>query len=724
MEFQLLSNLQLFFLYLNNLTGNLPSYLGNITSLVSISVGGNNLVGNIPDTLGNLNNLEVIELGLNNLSGSFPSSFFNLSSLTDIDIPLNQLQGTLPDDIFISFPRLHKLNIGHNLLTGRIPSSVSNASELMLLALNVNSFTGEVPSFEGTKKLDWVALNRNKLGNSRPGDLNFMSSLLNCTELRLLHLSENNFEGVLPRFIGNFSSLRRFAIGNNSVHGNIPDELGDIATLETLYLWSNDLTGTIPESIGKLQELRILSFPDNFLYGEIPSSFGNLTMMTELYLQQNNLQGTIPSVLGNCQSLLAMDISQNNFAGYLPEEIFRIPSLSEFLDLSSNSLTGSLPSDLTSLEHLVLLNLSNNELSGLIPDTFGSLISLRELYLSNNFFQGNISPSLSSLRSLEILDLSHNNFTGKIPLFLENFSFLRNLNLSFNDFEGEVPIEGVFRNGSQVSVNNNPKLCGGEPFLPLPVCPKNESSKKSRTSHFLKLIISISASVSVLILVLLFAIVYYLKHKKKLISLDNTSKEFLPTISYQSLHKATNGFSETNLLGSGKFSNVYKGILDQNETVIAVKVLKLQVKGAGKSFVAECEALKSIRHQYGMGREASAYGDIYSYGILLLELFTGKCPTDDVFNNGLTLHDFVKMAIPERVMEISDPTIVYGYGYDYQGEETRDEIMEYCFISLFRIGISCSMELPRERMDISRVVNELYSIRNDLFKTTTKFGAN
>ncbi|KAL0372248.1 UNVERIFIED_CONTAM: putative LRR receptor-like serine/threonine-protein kinase [Sesamum calycinum] len=802
MEFQSLSNLQLFFLYLNNLTGELPSYLGNITSLVSISVGGNHFVGNIPDTLGHLKNLEYIELGLNRLSGTFPPSFFNLSSLTNIDIPENQIHGSLPSHIFLALPRLQKLNVARNQLTGTIPSSVSNATELLLFAINVNGFSGEVPSFKGLQKLEWLALNRNQLGR---GDLNFMSSLLNCTQLRLLHLSENNFEGLLPRFIGNFSNLRRFTIGKNLLHGNIPSEIGDIANLETLYLWSNQLTGSIPNSIGKLQKLKILSLPQNILSGKIPSSFGNLTMLTEMYLQANYLQGTIPSALGKCQSLLAMDVSHNNLGGSLPLEFFTLSALSEFLDISSNSLVGSLPSDVSSLEHLVLLNLSNNKLSGAIPDSFGSLISLRELYLANNSFHGNISPSLSSLKSLEVLNLSQNDFTGEIPDFLATLPFLRNLNLSFNDFEGEVPVEGVFRNGSQVSVNGNPRLCGGFPDLELP------------------------------------------KHKRNLIPSESSGTFFLPTISFQSLYNATDGFSEANLIGSGKFSLVYRGILNQSETAVAVKVLKLQVKGAYGSFLAECEALRSIRHrnlvkiltscssldfqgnefkalvyalmengslevwlhqeeklggveqgqrqhltliqrlniaidvasamdylhhncgtplvhrdikpsnilldgefvahvsdfglakfireatqslsssqynssggikgtigyaapEYGMGRESSTYGDVYSYGILLLELFTGKSPTDDVFTNGLTIHSFAKMAIPERVMEIVDPKLVYDKTTDFSLHQ-----IEECLISVFQIGISCSMEFPGERMDISRIISQLYSTRNALF---------
>ncbi|KAK4422150.1 putative LRR receptor-like serine/threonine-protein kinase [Sesamum alatum] len=80
--------------------------------------------------------------------------------------------------------------------------------------------------------------------------------------------------------------------------------------------------------------------------------------------------------------------------------------------------------------------------------------------------------------------------------------------------------------------------------------------------------------------------------------------------------------------------------------------------GLAKFIQEATQSLSSSQNnKYGMGRESSTYGDVYSYGILLLELFTGKRPTDDVFTNGRCIHTFAKMAIPERVMEIVDPKL-------------------------------------------------------------------
>ncbi|XP_058068437.1 probable LRR receptor-like serine/threonine-protein kinase At3g47570 [Magnolia sinica] len=68
-------------------------------------------------------------------------------------------------------------------------------------------------------------------------------------------------------------------------------------------------------------------------------------------------------------------------------------------------------------------------------------------------------------------------------------------------------------------------------------------------------------------------------------------------VSYAELYKATDGFSSANLIGSGSFGSVYKGSLDQDGIVIAVKVLNLQQQGATRSFMVECEALRNVRHR-------------------------------------------------------------------------------------------------------------------------------
>jgi serine/threonine protein kinase len=215
--------------------------------------------------------------------------------------------------------------------------------------------------------------------------------------------------------------------------------------------------------------------------------------------------------------------------------------------------------------------------------------------MGRNLLEGIIPPSLESLRGLQYLDLSDNNLSGQIPKFLEQFVFLQFLNLSYNHFEGEVPTERVFKNTSGALIMGNGELCGGIPKFQLPKC-KYEKSKKRKLTLTLKLIISIFFGLLGVTLVFSILLLFSLRKKRK----ENTSSDsgnLLLNLSYQSLLNATQGFSSTNLIGVGSFGSVYKGILDQGRHTVAIKVLNLSRHGASKSFKAECEALRNIRHR-------------------------------------------------------------------------------------------------------------------------------
>ncbi|CAN1321047.1 Probable LRR receptor-like serine/threonine-protein kinase At3g47570 [Linum perenne] len=538
--------------------------------VTALELQSQELSGSISPHIGNLSFLKLLNLENNNLSGEIPASVFNISSLTDIWFGENQFQGDLPWNLGFSLPNLESFNVYLNQFTGTIPATLSNASNLFQLQLQDNNFTGSVPSMAGLSMLGFFAISGNSLGSG-------------ATSLEFILIDDNNFGGSLPHDIGNLSSSMQYLIFNdNKISGNILSEIQYLVNLQI---------------IGKLRSLERLYLHENNISGYIPSSIGNLTKLYELSISDNYLDGEIPASIQGCQRLSTLDLSNNNLTGVIPPEVMGLTSLSVALDLSENKLTGALPVEVGNLKNLALLDLSHNMLSDDIPNSLESCVSLESLHLEDNLLQGIIPSALRSLRGLQELDLSANNLSGQVPVFLEQMNISKLLNLSYNNFEGEVPERGVFKNSTIISVVGNSKLCGGIVELKLPPCNSTRRSNK-RLSNKWKIVIS---TISVLLFLACMGSCLFIFRNRKRRKQDvvSANDDLLLQLSYQRLYKATDGFASTNLIGQGSFGSVYKGVLDDKGVSIniAVKVLNLQRSGASKSFHAECEALKNIRHK-------------------------------------------------------------------------------------------------------------------------------
>ena len=117
--------------------------------------------------------------------------------------------------------------------------------------------------------------------------------------------------------------------------------------------------------------------------------------------------------------------------------------------------------------------------------------------------------------------------------------------------------------------------------------------------------------------------------------------------------------------------------------------------------------------EYGLGSEVSTKGDVYSHGILLLEMIIGKRPTDSMFDEGLNLHNYANVAWPNRVLEIADPKLLNNNDKVIGNHNcTSTNRTNECLISMVKLGLACSMELPQERWDISKAISELQLIRD------------
>ncbi|KAK2990687.1 hypothetical protein RJ640_000108, partial [Escallonia rubra] len=863
---------QLVFLALNrnNLTGTIPNSFGNLSALEELYLAESNLEGSIPSEMGQLTRLTIFAIAINKFQGVIPATIFNISTITSFSVADNLLTGSLPADIGFTLPNLQSFGIGGNKMGGEIPVSLMNATQLELLDIAGSNYVGQVPAnIGGLQNLQWINIGSNHLGSNKTHDLSFIASLANCSQLRLLYFNNNNFGGELPSSIGNLSNqLQRLGLGQNQISGKIPAGLQTLAnSLNMLGMEGNLFSGTIPDYLGKFQKLQVLGLYGNRFSGNIPASLENLTELYKLQLSRNQLQGNIPSNLGNCKRLTEVYMQQNELIGFIPQQIFSISSLSNTLNLSRNSLTGSLPLEVGRLISVYALDVSENKLAGEIPQTIGGCLGLEYLMMQGNYFQGMIPSALASLKGIRHLDLSRNNLSGQIPKDLENLRNLQYLNLSFNELEGEVPTKGVFAQAGTVSLLGNRNLCGGIPELQLPTClPKG---MKKRRSLEMKIVTVILGTVFLVITLASFAVLCWCRKRRNDRSSLTSEVDRALRVSYHELYQATSGFSSKFLIGSGSFGSVYKGRLDQHEDrPVAIKVLHLLSAVASNSFMAECNTLRNIRHrnlakilsccssidfkgnefkalvyefmengsldtwlhqevaevqssrtlnlvqrlnaaidaasalcylhdgcetpvihrdlkpsnillnhdmsaqisdfglarllpkitsnysqqgdssivvkgsigyaapEYGMGGEASIHGDIYSYGILVLEMFTGRRPTDDIFRDGLTLHNYVKMDLPGNVMNIIDPVLIAMEreaqteaaateeeedGDDIQEEGDSNHVLspscEACVVSILEIGLACSVDaVPKARMKMKDVLRELHRIRGAVLR--------
>ncbi|XP_019077668.1 putative receptor-like protein kinase At3g47110 [Vitis vinifera] len=586
----------------------------------------------------------------------------------------NNFSGNLPPNFASHLPNLDELLLGINRLSGIIPSSISNASKLTRLDVGGNAFTGSIPHTLGSIRfLENLHLGGNNLtGESSIQELSFLTSLTNCKWLSTLDITLNPLSGILPTSIGNLStSLERFRASACNLKGNIPTEIGNLGSLYLLFLDHNDLIGTIPPSIGQLQKLQGLHLSDNKLQGFIPNDICQLRNLVELFLENNQLSGSIPACLGELTFLRQVDLGSNKLNSTIPLTLWSLKDILT-LDLSSNFLVSYLPSDMGNLKVLVKIDLSRNQLSCEIPSNAVDLRDLISLSLAHNRFEGPILHSFSNLKSLEFMDLSDNALSGEIPKSLEGLVYLKYLNVSFNRLYGEIPTEGPFANFSAESFMMNEALCGS-PRLKLPPC--RTGTHRSTTISWLLLKYILPAILSTLLFLAL--IFVWTRCRKRNAVLPTQSESLLietwRRISYQEIFQATNGFSAGNLLGRGSLGSVYRGTLSDGKDA-AIKVFNLQEEAAFKSFNAECErlnimidvalAMEYLHHscstpvvhcdlkpsnilldedfgghvgdfEYGSNGIVTTSGDVYSYGIVLMETFTRRRPTDEIFSEEL-----------------------------------------------------------------------------------------
>ncbi|XP_059659160.1 receptor protein kinase TMK1-like [Cornus florida] len=554
-----------------------------------IQIKGQGLKGSLPPNLNKLTALQVFEVPGNELTGSLPS-FSGLSSLQNLFLDDNSFS-SIPSDFFAGMSSLQALNLDNNPLSAwSIPDSLQNASALQTLSANSANVSGKIPDFFG--------------GDTFPG-------------LQSLHLSFNNLEGELPAsFSGSpIQSLwLNGQMSSSKLNGTI-DVLQNMTELNVVWLQSNSFSGPLPDFSG-LKGLQTLGLRDNRLTGPIPESLLDLPSLQTVNLTNNLLQGPKPKF----KSSVVVDMidGTNSFClsdGGVPcdQRVNTLLSIAKsvgYPKFFAENWKGNDPCTnwlgLTCANgNITVVNFPKMALSGTISPIFSSIKSLQRLILSNNNLTGTIPNELTSLPNLKLLDVSNNGLHGKIPLFMSNVIVKTDGN---PDIGKDIPSPRSKSNRTDTSGN------GGN------------GGKKSSTGVVVGSVIGVAALVFLIWMGVFCvkgskqkrfditesqdAIVFHPHHSGydqdavKLTIADSSATDGSRNmvIPIQDLKKATNNFSEKNILGRGGFGTVYKGVLDG--TTIAVKRMESGVFVGDKclsEFMSEVNVLSEVRHRNLVG---------------------------------------------------------------------------------------------------------------------------
>ncbi|KAK1392894.1 putative LRR receptor-like serine/threonine-protein kinase IRK [Heracleum sosnowskyi] len=735
----------------NRLTGEIPDGIGNCLLLRSIDLSENSISGSIPSSLQMLTLCNTLNLQKNSLVGEVPEWIGEMINLESLDLSGNGFSGSVPASAG-KLLSLKLLNISMNSFSGSLPESIINCVNLVVVDVSQNLLTGNLPTWLFKLGLHEVYFLENRL----IGDMG--TSLKSLTyhsrqNLLVLDISKNSLTGAIPSTLGDLSSLQYLNLSKNSLIGGIPDSIEELKALEILDMSENQMNGTIPMKIGGAISLRELSLEKNFLSGTIPTSLEKCTSLTSLILSRNSLTGSIPAAFAKLTNLQTVDLSYNKLTGTLPRQMANLDHLLSF-NISHNQVQGELPGGAffntitpSSLygnpflcgaavnkscpavlpKPIVLDPNSADSTPDSVPTNpthrkkILSISALIAIGAAATIIIGVISITVLNLRVRSATPHSAAAFTlsggdgfssspttdansGKLVMFTGDPDFSTEAHALLNkDCElGRGGFGAVYRtvlgDGRSVAIKKltvSSLVKSQEDF--------EREVKKLGKIHHRNLVVLEG---------------YYWTPSLQLLIYEFVSGGNL----YKHLHEGSGGnflsWNErfTVILGIAKslahlhqMNIIHYNLKSSNVLIDSSGEPKIADSGLARLLPMVDRYVLSSKIQSALGYMAPEFGcktvkitekcDVYGFGILALEVVTGRRPVEYMEDDVVVLCDMVRGALEEgRVEECID-------------ERLKDKFRPDEVIPVMKLGLICTSQVPSNRPDMAEVINILELIR-------------
>ncbi|CAL9754415.1 unnamed protein product [Musa acuminata subsp. burmannicoides] len=746
-----LYNLRSISLRQNHLSGRLPDDMGSCLLLKYLDFSVNFLTGSLPDSMHRLSMCSHLRLASNLFSGKVPTWIGEMKNLEFLDLSRNWFSGRVPESIG-KLQLLKSLDLSRNRLTGGLPESIGACRSLTDLDLSDNSLTGNLPSWVFELKLQRISV----FGNKMSGSISVGVSATGERSLSYLDLSGNAFSGAIPLVLGNLLSLRQLNLSRNLLSGSIPASILALETVEVLDLSRNLINGSIPLEIGKAVSLKELRLEKNSLTGEIPVQIGNCSSLTTMMLSQNNLTGPLPQTIANLTNLHKVDLSFNRLSGNLPKQLSNLPHLLSF-NISHNLFSGDLPAG-NFFNAIPPSSLSDNPgLCGSVVNRSCPTVLPKPIVLNPNSSTSSANTSLSSKNTRHkkiIFSISALIAIGAAAVIALGVITITILNMrvrASTDPHSAAALalsDGYYSNSPSTDANSGKLVMfsGSDPNFSTrahTILNKDCELGRGGFGTVYKTILRDGRPVVIKKLTVSSLVKSqedFEREVKKLGKLRHSNlvalegyywTQSLQLLIYEfvsggSLYKHLHECSTSNPFSWQERFDIILGIARSLAYLHRLSIIHYNLKssnilidGSGEAKVGDYGLAKllpmldryvlSSKIQSALGYMAPEFAcrmvkitekcDVYGFGVLLLEIITGRRPVEYMEDDVVVLCDVVRVALEEgRVDELVDGRL----GGKFPAEEA---------VPVVKLGLICTSQVPSNRPGMSEVVSILEMIR-------------